>query len=514
MQLNRELAKCKKLTRSGQHVDALMRLRKVASRAKKTKQPRILASAAEQILALYDHAGAVRLFRKALQLTKGDGEFALTICVILRRHRRYTAAVEFIEAAQKKLGRKDIRPLLLLADIKERLHELSAAEELAKQVLRVNPDSIPAHRISAAVARQENRLDDALKSLSPLTTEKIPAHWEAARAWYELGHIHDKRAEYENAMLAWQKAKAHNPVGSSGDLFQKQADFVREHSAKTIQSVTREQLSRWHREADSQRVPYRLAVLAGHPRSGTTLLEQGLDAHPKVISVEETTIFGAAVHGPVFEGQPVDLAPGEILNSLSPEKLQSFRYAYETQTKLAMGEEQGERLTIDKNPDLLQVLPTLLRVYPEARLLIALRDPRDILLSIFSQALPMNHNAICHLDLESSAKFVGARLGLWLQLRDKLPVPPCELRYEDVVHDFRGEIGRAVEYLGLPWDEACADPSAQARQKVVQSPSYAAVREPVHTKAIGRWKNYLPWLEPHLCHLEGAVEALGYKNKI
>jgi hypothetical protein len=195
---------------------------------------------------------------------------------------------------------------------------------------------------------------------------------------------------------------------------------------------------------------------------------------------------------------------------LEPRQITSFRHGYETLLHLALGEEPGARLVIDKNPDLLPVLPTVLRVFPEARLMVVLRDPRDILISIFSQPLPPNHNAVCHLDLESSARFVGERLGLWVRLREKLPSPVLEPRYEDFVQDFPSAIGEVLDYLGLPWNDASANPSAHKRQRVIESPTYAAVREPVHTKAVGRWQNYAPWLEPHFGHLDEVVHALGY----
>ena len=162
MQLKSELARCQRLTRSGQHLEALTRLRRLVRKAKTDDPPRALAAAAEQILDLYDHDTATDTFRKALRLARGDGEFALIIGYFLVRNRRFTTAPEFVEAARKKLPAGDIRPLLLLADISERLHRLDETRALAEEVLRINPDSIPARRLAATVARREARLDDAL----------------------------------------------------------------------------------------------------------------------------------------------------------------------------------------------------------------------------------------------------------------------------------------------------------------------------------------------------------------
>ncbi|MGB0775030.1 MAG: tetratricopeptide repeat-containing sulfotransferase family protein, partial [Akkermansiaceae bacterium] len=392
----------------------------------------------------------------------------------------------------------------------ERLNQLDRAKEQIDVVLKYHPNSIPAHRLAASVARQEGRLDDALKQLAAMDEKSIPMHWESARAWYEKGQIHDKAGEYEKAINSWQMAKQYYPNDANYKLFVNQANFIIHHPDRVFDSLTSEQLKDWRDSVKSYSKIQRLTVLAGHPRSGTTLLEQALDAHSDATSAEETSIFSATVHGPIFEGQPANIAQSQILENIPKSRLIKYRRGYKTLIDLALEEKSNGRMIIDKNPDLLQLLPTLLRVLPEARILLALRDPRDILISIFSQPLPPNHNSICHLSLDSSSKFVAKRLGLWLKLRDLAPDIACVLKYENLVKDFQGEVTRALDHMELPWDDRCADPAKRAIQRVVQSPTYADVREPVHSKAIGRWKNYQPWIEPHLETLSKVVDSLGY----
>ncbi|NWK55703.1 sulfotransferase [Verrucomicrobiaceae bacterium N1E253] len=492
-------------------MSAMRRLRKLASQAKATRQPRVLVEVAKQQLGIYDWQLAVRSFRVALSLTKEHiGEVALDIGFTLSRHSRYQESVEFLELANAQLAKDDIRAPLLLADVFERLGQLEKVQELVERILKYHPNSIPAHRLAASAARQNGQLDQALQMLASMDKKSVPLHWEAARAWYEKGHIHDKIGEYADAMRAWQTAKQYYPTDGNYALYQKQAQFIIHHPDRVFDSLTNNHLSHWLQGAKSLPHQQRLTILAGHPRSGTTLLEQALDAHPDAISAEETSIFSATVHGPLFEGKPGGMPQSHILDELTKPQLMKYRRVYRTFIELALGEKTNGRMVIDKNPDLLQLLPSVIRVLPEARILMALRDPRDILISIFSQPLPPNHNAICHLSLQSSAQFVAKRLGLWIKLRENLPEAACILKYEDVVRNFQPEVKRALGHIGLDWHEQCGNPAQRAAEKVVQSPTYAAIREPVHSKSVGRWQNYAQWLDPQMSELEDTLEALGY----
>jgi len=383
-----------------------------------------MVAAAEQLLGIYDWQFAMLVFRKALSMGGQDeGELSLSIGFSLIRYARYQEASEMLEIARKRLPEDDLRASLLLADAYERLRDFDQVKELVHTVLKYHPNSIPAHRLAASVARQEGQLDDAFKWLEAMDEKSIPLHWEAARAWYEKGHIHDKAGEYGKAMQAWQTAKQYYPNDANYPLFQKQAHFIVHHSDRVFDSLNVAQLQAWRDAAGSLPPTQRLTLLAGHPRSGTTLLEQALNAHPDAISAEETTVFSATVHGPVFEGKPSDIPQSQILDEISRSQLLKYRRGYRTLIELALGERVKGRMVIDKNPDLLQLLPSIIRVLPEARILLALRDPRDILLSIFSQPLPPNHNAICHLSMESSAQFVAKRLGMERAVRR--PLPTC-----------------------------------------------------------------------------------------
>jgi hypothetical protein len=103
-------------------------------------------------------------------------------------------------------------------------------------------------------------------------------------------------------------------------------------------------------------------------------------------------------------------------------------------------------------------------------------------------------------------------MSAWLKLRALFPRPWLEVRYEDTVANLPAQAQRVLTFLGLSWDPAVLAFQERAQAKAVLSPTYAAVTQPVHTRAVGRWRHYAEYLGPVLPLLEPLVKALGYET--
>jgi hypothetical protein len=169
-----------------------------------------------------------------------------------------------------------------------------------------------------------------------------------------------------------------------------------------------------------------------------------------------------------------------------------------------------DRVHLDKNPTMTLLIPGMLRLFPEARLLIALRDPRDVVVSCFMQYLHLNPNSVCYLTLERTARRYAHDMGIWRKLREMICSPWLEVRYENTVAELEKEARRALEFLELPWEPQVLKYRERLKEKAVSSPTYEAVSKPIYTSAIGRWKNYQKYLEPCLEILQPSLEAFGY----
>ncbi len=167
-----------------------------------------------------------------------------------------------------------------------------------------------------------------------------------------------------------------------------------------------------------------------------------------------------------------------------------------------------ESLIIDKNPSQLMQLALWLRVFPELRLLVALRDPRDVVISSYFLYLPPNPASVQFLDWERTARHYSEFMGLWLKMREFLPADGwLECRYENMVASPDVETARVAAFLGIAGKEKeSGKPSA-----TVHSPNYATATRPVHSKSVARWQHYAENLKSGAKFLEPFITEFGYQ---
>jgi tetratricopeptide (TPR) repeat protein len=404
--------------------------------------------------------------------------------------------------------RKDCPPatLALLGEIYERARRLDAARDVAERALFIDPVCGQARLLLARLERQAGRLHEAEQRLKTFPANADPALRVSAS--YELGNVLDRLGKYDDAMQAFLAAKA---------LLQPHA-YRPAHELKVMRAriqhltdhATTDLLKQWAEAAGQLQPQHRLALLGGHPRSGTTLLEQVLDSHPEIISAEETEVFQNDAYGRLMQNHPDEVAMFQGLATATLETLQKSRENYFRSMNLALGQPVGPRLLIDKNPSYTFLTPALARIFPEIKFIIALRDPRDVVLSCFMQNLPLNQVGAAFLTLAGSADEYNCLMNTWRTMAPRLSNPWLEVRYEDMVEDLEAVARKTLDFLGVPWDASVLGFNEHARQKAVRSPTYADVTQPVYKRAKGRWHNYQKYLEPYLGKLQPFVKMFGY----
>ncbi len=396
---------------------------------------------------------------------------------------------------------------LELAVLYERRHRLEEAHALVQECQRIAPDYLEAELFRARLLRRLKRETEAEALFHSLAVDLHAHPLVRAQAWADLAQMRDRQGQYREAMDSMLQCKA--------ILFEwegparRESEFVLHHLGRLSDELTAADFRRWT-EIGRDLPPRKAAVLASFPRSGTTLLEQVLDSHSGLVSSDEREAFARDIFPALWLGPTTPAPTRAALDAMSPDKLASLRERYFTYMEAALNEPIGSRVHLDKNPPLTLVLPGFLRLFPEARTLIALRDPRDVVVSCFMQYLPLNPNSVCFLTLERTARRYAHDLGVWRQLREKLASPWLEIRYEDTVANLEHEARRALEFLGLPWEDQVLGYRERLKQKVVASPTYEAVSEPIYTRAIGRWKNYEEFLQPYMTILQPSIDAFGY----
>jgi tetratricopeptide (TPR) repeat protein len=457
----------------------------------------------------YDYAAAERCFEKAIRVAPSKSNLLIMAGTQCRSFYRFDLARSYFERAINE-PRASADTFVKLAEIYERFHQLEKASAMVERALHMNPAGALATLVAARLDRLSGRLEEAERRLRPLLSKSDPETWSTRiRGWYEMGAVLDAQSRYDEAMTALLEAKSMIlPNATQYIAGQKQV-----HARLTIvaQNLTTEKFARWKSQGSDFQPPCRLALLCGHPRSGTTLLEQVLDSHPEFVSAEETSIFNRESFESLLGGLPTGAMLHDVLEAASVEALRRARRNYaECMTKF-FSQPQGAKMLIDKNPSLTGLVPAFVRIFPEAKLLVALRDPRDVCLSCFMQPLPLGKGSAIFLTLEGTVQEYVSIMGLWRSAACCLERDYLEVRYEDLVADLESVSRRALEFLGTAWDEKVLRFDEHARGKLVRSPTYAAVAKPISKGAIGRWRNYQKHLAPYLDTLAPLLKAFGYE---
>lgn len=221
--------------------------------------------------------------------------------------------------------------------------------------------------------------------------------------------------------------------------------------------------------------------ICGMFRTGSTLLEQVLAAHPRFTAGGESEFFPRLVLGE-FHNYP------EGLEEITMEELLAWRTEQSRQSKILTG--GSSRLT-DKRPDNFLYIGLIKAVLPSAKFVVTERDWRDVALSIFSTRLGAGQNYST--SLADIRHYIGLQKRLVDHWESILGEDLMRIRYEELVGNPKKTIGSLLSFLGEDWDEHCLN--FDKLDNAVKTASVWQVREPLHSRSIGRWKNYKPYFE-------------------
>jgi Flp pilus assembly protein TadD len=248
--------------------------------------------------------------------------------------------------------------------------------------------------------------------------------------------------------------------------------------------------------------------IVAFPRSGTTLLELTLDAHPALASMDEQPF----IQGALDELLATGVRYPEQLGHVTAAQLDRVRAHYWERARSKAVLAAGQRL-VDKNPLNLLRLPVIRRVFPNAKIVLAIRHPCDVLLSCFMQHFHAPDFALLCSDLDSLARGYRRSFDFWYAQVELLRPAVREVRYETLVASFAAEVRALFEFLEVPWDDVVLSPAARAQAKgYISTPSYSQVVQPVHRKAVGRWRHYETPLRSVIAEVMPYLDRWGYQT--
>jgi tetratricopeptide (TPR) repeat protein len=403
------------------------------------------------------------------------------------------------------------------------------AVERCREIVRLSPGHAPARMLMAEALESANRVEDAAAALEDLRSDargvdqgisdrmdhlaaillvqrgrqgeaiewldrtllKSCANQRLVRrAWYLRAKALDRENRFDEAFESAARANAIQPAPFDPASYHEAVDGL-------MRIWTRQAMRAFPTSDSPSEIP---VFIAGMPRSGTSLLDRVIDAHPlaagvgEIKSIEE---FAAGLEKAWIPDQPPPDCFGLVRD-------RAFRNASKGYLDMCARLAPGKLRVVNKALSNNRMIGLLSRLFPRTRIIHAMRDPRDVAISCFMGGFnAANYPWTTRLDWIASAWSESQRLMEHWRRETELPI--LDVQYEAVVGDPASALPDLVRFLGLEWNEACT--RFHESRRTVRTLSYDQVNRPLYTTSTGRWRNY----ERHLRHVRwpraGAAEA-------
>ncbi|HEX4198434.1 MAG TPA: sulfotransferase [Caulobacteraceae bacterium] len=403
------------------------------------------------------------------------------------------------------LNPNDAAPLAHLASLAARRADWASARAYAEQSLAIDTGQptaglalAAAELATEAAGAAEQRLREllALDSLSPI--DRALAHGQLGEVFDAQDRPAEAFAEFTAANETLRRLYADRFTGPGPENLPATLAWLLAYFETAPQRARPPSSSSYKAPAAGH------VFLVGFPRSGTTLLERVLGAHPDVVAWDERETLTEAVRD--FMADPGGL---DRLAAASDAVLNDHRAHYWRRVA-ASGAKVAGKTALDKLPLNTMKLPLIAKLFPDAKVLFARRDPRDVVLSCFRQRFRMNASMYEFLTLSGAARFYDGVMRLAELYRARLDLDVHTHRYEDLVEDFDGQTRAICAFIGLDWRPEMRAFADTLDARSIATPSSAQVARGLYRGGVGQWRRYRAQLEPVLPILAPWTARFGY----
>ena len=446
--------------------------------AARPKDPVILNNYGNALSLVRRYEDAIEHLERALAINPAMADSWLnlgrTLNMAGQGERALKCFARLLALKPESLGAKAGRARALLG-----LGHTAEAEQAARELIAAAPDASGGY-VSLSNARKFTSADPEIADVERMIASRSTAAREIRGLCFAAAKMCDDVGRYADAFAYFDRAnRAAGGTYDRNHLEQAYAELKRTYTREFFEA-------RKGFGVDSERPVF----IVGMPRSGTTLTETIIGSHPQAFAAGELETVKRCereMGALVIKDEGVH-ANARHLSWVGAEVL-AQRYLDVIDQKARSS--TAIRVT-DKMPHNFQAVGFIALLFPNARIIHVRRNPMDTCLSIWQQNFNDSHSYAR--NLQDLGHHYAHYLGLMEHWRQVLPGRMLEIDYEDLVGNQEDASRRLIDYVGLPWDEACLRP--QDLKRTVLTASVWQVRQPVYKKSAGRWRNYGDLLQP------------------
>jgi tetratricopeptide (TPR) repeat protein len=444
-------------------------------------------------------------FHKAIELAGENTRVATNLANCLKAQGKVEESESWFRKATE-LDPKNLHAWVGWCRLEEARRNIPRAWELLHEAEKVAPEAVDLSLTRAVLYGREKKNEEAVTELSRSKAEGRIAQIPAI-ALLERGRLYDRMDRFDEAWTDYVEAKRLcRDVQGRKYAEQLATGLV----TRLKRFFTRQRMSIMPRAHVHESMPQPIFIV-GFPRSGTTMVEQIVTAHPLASAGDELVFINDLTRiGSRWLGSPLsypeslaDLWMGD--NQLALDQFRDYYLARSEQ--LGIWEKDAKYFT-DKMPLNETHLGLIHMVFPQSPIIHVRRHPLDILISNFSNFLTHGFNQA--FDLKTCAQHYALIDDLVEHYKQQLDLKYLEIRYEDLVEDQEPHVRRLLDFLGLDFDPRCL--SFHENQRYARTASYAQVTEKLYDSSVHRYRHYRKYLDEAVEILKPSLSRLGYPD--
>ena len=336
------------------------------------------------------------------------------------------------------------------------------------------------------------KMEDAIAQPAAAYNDRINIHFALGKAYEDKGRFEKAFRHYDGGNEAKKRQ-----IGYTADTMQ--SELQAQKDACTAE-LFKKQSGKGHGAPDP-------IFIVGLPRAGSTLIEQILASHSQIDGTLELPNILSLAHR--LRGKRRSVSSGSTypknLYDLSGAELAQMGLDFIEETQL---HRQSAPSFTDKMPNNFRHIGLIHLILPNAKIIDARRDPMDCCFSGFKQLFAQGQEFTY--GLEEIGRYYADYVALMEHWHAVLPGKILHVQHEDVLDDLDGQVRRMLDYLGLPFEQACLD--FHETERAVRTASSAQVRQPLNRKGVGAWRPFEPYLDPLKQALGAHYDAARYQQ--
>ncbi|SFP74233.1 Flp pilus assembly protein TadD, contains TPR repeats [Mesorhizobium sp. NFR06] len=446
------------------------------------RNPYYHLSLGETYLKLSEFTPAIRHFQQALAL---KADLVEALCALGDAYKAFDKGELALPLYEKALKIDRDHPVARLG-LPRALASLGRMDEAAAYFKEAIDQHIAVPAAYNALVHTRKFTEEPPELAAILTELRDPGHGAegAASLHHAAGKLLNDLRRYKEAMDHFKKGNQAGGQKFDLEIYRRSVDAL-------IETFTPELVASMAAYGDPSEVP---VFVVGMPRSGTTLTEQICGSHPNVHGAGELSKLRRIANGIGLKGSSkTDL--GRSIATITPKLAKTLAAGH-----LAYLRERAPNALriVDKMPSNFELIGLIGILFPNARIIHCRRDAIDNCISCFVLQFSGAHSYSC--DLQTLGLYYREYDRLMRHWNNVLPGRILENRYETLIENQEEQSRRLIDYLGLPWDDACL--RFFDRDGSVNTYSRWQVRQPIYKSSVKRWKNYESEIQP-------LIEALG-----